>query len=377
MERNEELRGDESPRANELREAELRRSDEALTASDSLVHDGSVVSDRELDDVADRTERAGGGDDIVRHHDHPTVGDQVGEAAGGISGVLAGAAIGSLGGPIGTVIGGIAGAIGGWWTGRAISEAASNFTRADDEHYRSSYQRAENRVADRAYEDVRPAYQLGHLASRNPDYQGREFDEIEADLQRGWTDDVSRQSGDWQQVRGYARDAYSRGRSGGQAGVPQGDSEGIRGRDVGTESPAASAGVSSFGSQGAGGLEAGGSASMSPSGDSLEQEFGSFDSTGRQGLGDKGPATTAATDSAGGVRSADYDNVSNRQRAMHADEASERPGFTDPVAGEGVENIASSGLSPRGDTGDEPAATNETERTERMRGEEEGRNQRY
>src|SRR5687768_10676694 len=231
MERNEELRGDESLRANELREAELRRSDEAVTASDSLVHDGSVVSDRELDDVADRTERAGDRGDIVRHHDHPTVGDQVGEAAGGISGVLAGAAIGSLGGPIGTVIGGIAGAIGGWWTGRAISEAASNFTHADDEHYRSSYQRAENRIADRAYEDVRPAYQLGHLASRNPDYQGREFDEIEADLQRGWTDDVSRQSGDWQQVRGYARDAYSRGRSGGEAGVPRGDSEGIRGRD--------------------------------------------------------------------------------------------------------------------------------------------------
>ena len=373
MERNEELRGDESLRANEVSEAELRRSDEAFAARDSLVHDGSVVSDRELDDVADRTERAGERDDIVRHHDHPTVGDQVGEAAGGISGVLAGAAIGSLGGPIGTVIGGIAGAIGGWWTGRAISEAASNFTHADDEHYRSSYQRAENRIADRAYEDVRPAYQLGHLASRNPDYQGREFDEIEADLQRGWTDDVSRQSGDWQQVRGYARDAYSRGRSGGQAGVPQGDSEGIRGRDVGTESPLGQASGSSMSGQ----FQASGSAPMSPSGDSLEQEFGSFDSTGRQGFGDRGPATTSATDSSGGVRSADYDNVSKRQRAMHADEASERPGFTDPVAGEGVENIASSGLSPRGDTGDEPAATNETERTERLRDEEEGRNQRY
>lgn len=375
MERNEALRGDASPRADELGEGGLRRSDEAVSASDSIVHDGSIVSDRELDDVADRTERAGDRGDIIRHHDHPTVGDQVGEAAGGISGVLAGAAIGSLGGPIGTVIGGIAGAIGGWWTGRAISEAASNFTHADDEHYRSAYQRAVNRSPGRDYEEVRPAFQLGHLASRNPDYRGRDFDDIEVDLQRGWTDDVSRQSGDWQEVRAYARDAYSRGRSGGEAGVPQGDSEGVRGRDVGTEAPGSSTSApgQAGGTWGASNAPRG----MSPSGDSLQQEFGSFDSSGRQGFGDRGPASSSATDSAGGVRSADYDNVANRQRSMHSNEASERPGFTDPVAGEGVENIASSGLSPRGDTGDEAAASNETDRTESLRDDAEDRNQRY
>ena len=146
-----------------------------------------------------------------------TVGDEVGEAAGGISGVLAGAAIGSLGGPLGTIIGGLAGAVSGWWAGRAISEAASHYTHHDDAAYRSHYEGSSNRLADRSYDDVRPAYQLGHLASRNPDYANRNFDEIETDLRQGWTDDVRARHGDWDSVRGYARDAYDRGRSGSSA----------------------------------------------------------------------------------------------------------------------------------------------------------------
>ena len=151
--------------------------------------------------------------DPIHHDDHPDTGDVIGEAAGGISGVLTGAALGSLGGPIGTIIGGIAGAVGGWWTGRAISEAATRMTHDDDKYYETHYQTSETRMADRTYEHVRPAYQLGHLASMNPDYAGRDFEAVEADLQRGWTDDVRSKHGDWSSVRGYARDAYLRGRS--------------------------------------------------------------------------------------------------------------------------------------------------------------------
>ena len=151
--------------------------------------------------------------DPIHHDDHPDTGDVIGEAAGGISGVLTGAALGSLGGPIGTIIGGIAGAVGGWWTGRAISEAATRMSHDDDKYYETHYQTSETRMADRTYEHVRPAYQLGHLASMNPDYAGRDFEAVETDLQRGWTDDVRSKHGDWSSVRGYARDAYLRGRS--------------------------------------------------------------------------------------------------------------------------------------------------------------------
>ena len=155
---------------------------------------------------------------VNQHGVTDTTGDVVGEVTGGVAGAATGAALGSLGGPIGTLIGALAGALGGWWSGRAISEAASSFTNEDDSYYQNYHTTAAGTVADRgtshAYDDVRPAYQLGHLAGRNPEYANRNFDEIEGDLQRGWTSDVSARHGDWSSVRPYARDAFERGRTG-------------------------------------------------------------------------------------------------------------------------------------------------------------------
>lgn len=147
---------------------------------------------------------------LGKHDDHPGVADHVGEAAGGISGVLAGAAVGSLAGPVGTIVGGIAGAMGGWWTGRAVAEAATTITGDDDSYYRKHYETS-SRLADRSYDDVKPAYYIGHMASRNPDYNSRSFDAVETDLKRGWTSDSKR--GSWEQMRGYAQEGYSRGTS--------------------------------------------------------------------------------------------------------------------------------------------------------------------
>ena len=157
-------------------------------------------------DVTERPVREGGaldGDDV------PGVGDHIGEAAGGISGVLTGAAIGSAGGPVGTLIGGIAGAIGGWWAGHALSEAARRYTDEDDSYYRAQYESSATRATDRTYDDVRPAYQLGHIARLNPDYTGRNFEDIETDLQRGWTNDLRARHGDWSTVRPFAEEAYT------------------------------------------------------------------------------------------------------------------------------------------------------------------------
>jgi hypothetical protein len=143
--------------------------------------------------------------------DEPTTADYVGETAGGISGGLAGAAIGSIGGPVGTLIGGLAGVIGGWWAGRSIAEAAKDYGDVDDRYYRTHYDRA--RTGTRPFDDVRPAYQLGHLASRNPDYRGSDFDTVERDLRRGWSDEIRARHGDWASVRDYAREGYTRGTS--------------------------------------------------------------------------------------------------------------------------------------------------------------------
>ncbi len=147
---------------------------------------------------------------LGKHDSHPGVADHVGEAAGGITGVTAGAAIGSAGGPIGTIIGGILGAMGGWWTGRAASEAATAITSSDDAYYRRHFDTS-GRSNMRSYDDVKPAYYLGHLASRNPDYRDRSFSDIEPDLQRGWTTDRNR--GSWDEFRSYANEGFTRGRS--------------------------------------------------------------------------------------------------------------------------------------------------------------------
>ena len=143
-----------------------------------------------------------------------TVGGRlVGEGVGGVGGIAAGAAIGSLAGPVGTFIGALAGAVGGWWAGKEVVEAASSSTD-DDPYYREHYESSTTRLADRTYDDVRPAYQLGHLAARNPDYQGRRFEEIEPELRQGWSNDLRAKHGDWSEVRSYASDAYTRGRTG-------------------------------------------------------------------------------------------------------------------------------------------------------------------
>jgi hypothetical protein len=158
----------------------------------------------------DRTDKSlNEGGDMRHHHEHSGKGETIGEAVGGISGVLTGAAVGSPAGPIGTIIGGIAGAVGGWWAGKAVADAAMTFNEHEDNNYRQAYEARPDRLADRTYDDVRPAYQLGHLASENPDYVGKTFESIEADLQRGWSNDLRARHGDWAAVRPYAEEAFT------------------------------------------------------------------------------------------------------------------------------------------------------------------------
>ena len=151
------------------------------------------------------------------HNEPATTGDVVGESVGGLSGAATGAALGSLGGPIGTIIGGIAGAATGWWTGRAVSEAASSFDN-DEDYYRTQHSSRTNATSGSSssassYDTVRPAYQLGHVAGMNPDYQGRRFEDVEPDLRRGYDSYAGSNKGaaSWNDVRGHAADAFNRG----------------------------------------------------------------------------------------------------------------------------------------------------------------------
>jgi hypothetical protein len=143
----------------------------------------------------------------------------VGESAGGFVGASTGMAFGAIAGPVGLVIGGLAGAVGGWWAGREIAEA---ITEKDDVAFRNHFESTPDRLSDRSYEELRPAYAAGHLAARNPDYAGRSFDSVESDLRRGWNSDVAKQSGEWPAARRYARAAFERARGAPPSGEVKG-----------------------------------------------------------------------------------------------------------------------------------------------------------
>jgi hypothetical protein len=143
--------------------------------------------------------------------EEPATADELlGEGVGGASGAVVGAAVGSLAGPLGAVVGGFAGAVGGWWAGRAVVDVASGITNEDDAAYREHYEHADSRMADHAYEDVRYAYHLGHIARWNPEYRGRPFEEVEGELARAWTEDLRGRHGDWAVVRHFVRVGYMR-----------------------------------------------------------------------------------------------------------------------------------------------------------------------
>jgi hypothetical protein len=94
---------------------------------------------------------------------------------------------------------------------RENAPEAPGFTEEDDRLFRSHFQHA-NKLADRAYEQVRPAYQLGFDAANQAEMRGQPFEQVERDLENGWLN-VRTRVGDWSSVRDYAREGYERGRA--------------------------------------------------------------------------------------------------------------------------------------------------------------------
>lgn len=141
---------------------------------------------------------------------HGPAGDEdpvrVSEGLGGITGAAAGAGLGTMLGPAGIIIGGIAGALGGWWAGHGVGEATDHFSDETDAHYRRLHEQQHSDTGD--YESARSFYRLGAIARRNPEYEGRTFEQIEPDLRTGWREGASDRFSRWEDVRGYVQAGY-------------------------------------------------------------------------------------------------------------------------------------------------------------------------
>ena len=90
----------------------------------------------------------------------------------------------------------------------------------DDAFFRSHFERV-NHLADRSYEQVRPAYRLGQDAAL-ADARDAKFDAIEKDLENGWLN-IRVGGGDWASVRQFARAAFDRTRQGRIPNAPSAD----------------------------------------------------------------------------------------------------------------------------------------------------------
>jgi hypothetical protein len=140
---------------------------------------------------------------------HP-VGTGVGAAAGGAAGVggaiAAGAAMGTVAGPVGTAVGAVVGAVAGGLIGKGVAEHVN--PSVEHEYWRKNYASRTYVTPDSGYEQYGPAYQYGWESRAK--HSGKTFDEVEADLERGWEKCKGKSQLKWDAARQASRDAWDR-----------------------------------------------------------------------------------------------------------------------------------------------------------------------
>ncbi len=137
----------------------------------------------------------------------------VGVAGGSAGGAATGAAIGmAVGGPVGALAGGVIGAVAGGYAGKAAGEAVN--PTEEDAYWNKEHKSRPYFKSDRDYSFYQPAYRHGWESAANPDYANRRFEEVEPDLEKGWTAKNSDTSNNnWRDVRDAARDSFDRVRT--------------------------------------------------------------------------------------------------------------------------------------------------------------------
>ncbi|HEX2205256.1 MAG TPA: hypothetical protein VHG91_18245 [Longimicrobium sp.] len=107
-----------------------------------------------------------------------------------------------------TVLGALAVAVGGWWAGSKLFEAVSEMNEEDEQDCVVYFESHPARSRGLTYEEARTGYTLGYVASRNPDYAGRAYDDVETDLRGAYT---GSRAGSYDDLRDFTRRGYERG----------------------------------------------------------------------------------------------------------------------------------------------------------------------
>ena len=133
----------------------------------------------------------------------------IGVAAGGTGGAITGAAIGgALGGPIGAAVGGAVGAVAGGLAGKGAAEAVN--PTEEEEYWRERFETRPYYKTGIQFDEYQPAFRFGWEAAVRPEFQNRNFEEIEDQLETEWPSYATSGSDDWKDYRPAARDAFRR-----------------------------------------------------------------------------------------------------------------------------------------------------------------------
>src|SRR4051794_36031124 len=139
------------------------------------------------------------------------VGIGIGATGGVAAGAATGAAIGSavapgVGTAVGGIIGAIAGGVGGGYAGNEIAQAID--PEAEDTYWESNYSSRPYVAKNSSYTRYRPAYRYGVTAATRT--EGKSFEEVEADLRKGWGHSHGKSGLHWDAAKPAVRDAYDR-----------------------------------------------------------------------------------------------------------------------------------------------------------------------
>ena len=149
---------------------------------------------------------------------HP-VGAGVGAAGGGVTGAAIGAAIG---GPVGAAIGAVVGGVAGAYSGKGVAEVVN--PTFEEEYWRENHGAQSWADEQSSFEHYAPAYRTGYEGALK--YEGKEYDQVEADLARDYENHDANAVVPWERARPAVRAAWDR-----MAGVvgPRDTDRGLRG----------------------------------------------------------------------------------------------------------------------------------------------------
>lgn len=123
-----------------------------------------------------------------------------------VAGAASGMAVGAVTGPVGAAVGAAVGAVAGGLAGKGIGEMIDPTTEdnwlRDNYHTRPYYREGDT------FETHLPAYRYGAEAEAR--YGDSRYEDLERDLESGWSHVKDRGELEWDRARDAVRDSYDR-----------------------------------------------------------------------------------------------------------------------------------------------------------------------